>query len=101
MTPLIISFLVLVAVAAGVLFTWARTLSAMDADQALAPAPATVYQNAHLYWREIGQARDWDGLKAQLQRWQQLANPGWGEERIEEVARALNEAVFRFAQPSR
>ena len=99
MVSLIVSFLVLSAIAAAVLVTWDRTLSALSADTPLQPAPAAVYQNALLCWREIGQARDWDGLNAQLKCWQQLANPGWGEERIEDVARALNDAVFRFAEP--
>jgi len=101
MLSLILSFVLLAAIAATVLIAWTKTLSALSADTSLAPAPVAVYQAAQQHWREIGQARDWEGLKAQLRRWQQLANPGWGEERIEEVAHALNASVFRFAEPGR
>jgi len=39
------------------------------------------------------------GLKAPLRRWHQLAHPGWDEAQVDEVASALNAAVFRFAVP--
>jgi hypothetical protein len=100
MSSVIVPLLLVAPIVLGVLFALARPEPASAFDEGRFAESAAANQNAQLYWREIGQARDWEGLKAQLRRWQQLANPGWDEERIEEVARALNNAVFRFAEPN-
>jgi hypothetical protein len=59
------------------------------------------YRAAHDRWHALGQARDWDSLRSQVRRWQAAGNPGWSESEIDEVARSLNRAVFRFAEPAR
>jgi hypothetical protein len=95
MMSFIVPALILAAVAAALFFALAETLPPMQ------PAETDgVYQFAQVYWREVAQARDWVGLKAQLRRWQQLANPGWDEAQVDEIAHALNAAVFRFAEPA-
>jgi len=100
MMSFVIASLVLAAIAAGLIFALVDRSLVAPGD-AVAPASAgDGCYNAQLYWRDIAQARDWDGLKAQLRRWQQLSNPGWDEQQVEEVARALNAAVFRFAEPA-
>jgi len=100
MMSFIVPSLLLAAIAAGLAFTlFEKSPSAGGAGPVAAGADA-VHQAAQLYWREVAQARDWEGLKAQLRRWHQLAHPGWDEAQVDEVASALNAAVFRFAVPA-
>ena len=51
-----------------------------------------------MHWRNDRQAQDWDGLKAQVRRWQGNAGLQWGESDIAEVARHLNDTIYHFAQ---
>ena len=53
-----------------------------------------------LHWREQRQATDWDSLKALVQRWQARARLAWSEDDVQEVARHLNDTVYRFPQTS-
>lgn len=55
--------------------------------------------NTQMHWRSHKQARDWDSLKAQVRRWQATANLGWSESDITDVARHLNDTIYRFAEP--
>jgi hypothetical protein len=98
MISFIVPSLILAAIAAGLVFALVEKPPPAGAES-LAGASASACNSAQLYWRDIAQARDWDGLKAQLRRWQQVANPGWDEAQVDDVARALNAAVFRFAEP--
>lgn len=52
-----------------------------------------------MHWRTLAQARDWDTLKAQVRRWQGEAKLDWSEEDISEVARHLNDTIYRFPRP--
>ncbi len=99
MLYLLIPLLLIAVIAAGGGIAYAQALPCSEAEELPAPASAAGYHDAQLYWRELEQARDWDSLKAQLRRWHQVANPGWDGAQIEEVTRALNQAVFRFAEP--
>jgi type II secretory pathway pseudopilin PulG len=98
MTSLLVSLLVFAALAAGVLFASARALPAAEEEESLNSGQAAC-QASQAYWRELGQARDWESLKAQVRRWQERTAPGWSESEVEQVARNLNQAVFRFAVP--
>lgn len=51
---------------------------------------------AQMHWRTNRQARDWDTLKAQVRRWQGVANLGWSDADIDDVARYLNDTIYRF-----
>ncbi len=53
-----------------------------------------------VHWRERRLATDWDGLKAQVQRWQARARLAWSEDDVLEVTRHLNDTVYRFPQMS-
>lgn len=55
--------------------------------------------NTQMHWRTHKQARDWDSLKAQVRRWQATADLGWTETDITDVARHLNETIYKFPQP--
>ena len=53
-----------------------------------------------MHWRNDRQARDWDGLKLQVRRWQGNAGLQWDEADITEVARHLNNTIYHFPQTS-
>jgi len=82
--------------------------SAASAPPAAAPSRGQLLYTTHciachssqLHWRDQRQARDWDSLKAQVRRWQGNAGLGWSEADVTEVARHLNDTIYRFPQTS-
>jgi ABC-type glycerol-3-phosphate transport system substrate-binding protein len=98
MVFVLVSLLVLAALAVTASLAAVPTLP--DEEVACAGS-GFAYRTAHERWHELGQARDWESLQAQVRRWQETATPGWSESDIEQVARNLNRAVFRFAEPAR
>jgi uncharacterized protein YeaO (DUF488 family) len=55
--------------------------------------------NSQIHWRERRLARDWTGLVTQVRGWQARASLQWDESDIVEVARHLNETIYRFERP--
>lgn len=62
-----------------------------------------LYQNhcgtchgTQMHWRDKRLVTDWSSLKAQVRRWQATAQLGWSEEDIDDVARHLNDTVYRL-----
>jgi hypothetical protein len=53
-----------------------------------------------MHWRDKRLATDWDTLKAQVRRWQATARLGWSEAEIVDVARYLNDTIYRYPQTS-
>lgn len=51
-----------------------------------------------VHWRDGRKATDWSSLKAQVRRWQGNAGLKWSDADIEEVARYLNESIYRYPQ---
>ena len=51
-----------------------------------------------MHWRDQRIATDWIRLKAEVRRWQRTAALNWSEADIVEVARYLNESIYRFAK---
>jgi hypothetical protein len=49
-----------------------------------------------MHWRANRQAVDWDALKFQVRRWQGVLNLGWTEADTDDVARYLNDTIYRF-----
>ena len=56
--------------------------------------------STQMHWRNDRRALDWDSLKAQVRRWQGNAGLGWGDADIAEVARHLNDTIYRYPQTS-
>jgi mono/diheme cytochrome c family protein len=56
---------------------------------------------AQVHWRDARRATDWSSLRGQVQRWQAVAQLGWSEADVTEVARYPNETIYRFAMPER
>ena len=57
--------------------------------------------SVQMHWRENKLATTWDALKAQVRRWQGVARLEWSEADVEEVARYLNETIYRYPEPAR
>jgi cytochrome c1 len=55
--------------------------------------------NSQMHWRDQRLARDWPGLVAQVRDWQARATLFWGDADIVEVARHLNDTIYRFERP--
>jgi mono/diheme cytochrome c family protein len=55
--------------------------------------------NSQMHWRDRRIARDWPGLVEQVRAWQARASLGWSEGDIVEVARHLNDTIYRFPRP--
>lgn len=53
-----------------------------------------------MHWRAKKLAYDWPTLKAQVTRWQATAALEWSDADIVEVARYLNETIYRYPQTS-
>jgi mono/diheme cytochrome c family protein len=56
---------------------------------------------AQMHWRDKKLATDWQSLLAQVQRWQALAGLQWTEDDVVEVARYLNDTIYRHPQTSK
>ena len=51
---------------------------------------------SRMHWRDNRVARDWASLKVQVRRWQATASLAWSDDDVVEVARYLNERIYRF-----
>ncbi len=49
-----------------------------------------------VHWRAAKLATDWATLVAQVHRWQAVARLQWTDEDVMQVARHLNDTVYRF-----
>ena len=78
----------------------AQPAAAPSRGQLLYATHCIACHSSQLHWREQRQARDWDSLKAQVRRWQGNAGLGWSEADVTEVARHLNDTIYRFPQTS-
>lgn len=56
--------------------------------------------STQLHWRDRKAARNWAGLKGEVERWQKTSGLGWGEDEVTEVTRYLNRLYYRFPEPS-
>lgn len=55
--------------------------------------------STQIHWRDKKLATNWVSLKAEVRRWQRLAELGWRDDEIEDVAHYLNALYYRFAAP--
>jgi len=57
--------------------------------------------SVQMHWREQKLATSWSTLRVQVRRWQGVAQLGWSETDVEEVARYLNATIYRYPEPAR
>ncbi len=53
------------------------------------------------HWRDKSIVHDWDGLVAQVTRWQAIAGQRWSAEEIRDVSHYLNRRFYRLPAPER
>ena len=49
-----------------------------------------------MHWREKRLVTDWASLQQQVRRWQAAAQLNWSPEDIDDVARYLNDSIYRL-----
>jgi mono/diheme cytochrome c family protein len=57
--------------------------------------------STQMHWRQNKLATNWDTLMAQVRHWQGVARLEWSEVEVEEVARYLNQTIYRYPEPAR
>jgi hypothetical protein len=97
MTLLLINLLVLAIVTAANLFAYARVLRIEQAEETV--APGVDYAALQARWQAERQASDWHSLRAQVRHWQAPGARDAFPVDADQAARALNDAVYRFAVP--
>jgi hypothetical protein len=55
--------------------------------------------STQMHWRDKRVVNDMQSLKAQVRRWETNASLQWNDDDIAEVARHLNETIYRFPTP--
>jgi cytochrome c5 len=55
--------------------------------------------SSQIHWRDARGVRDWPGLVSQVHQWQERAKLQWSAEDIGEVARHLNDTIYRLPRP--
>lgn len=53
--------------------------------------------STQMHWRDKRLVTDWDSLKTQVRRWQATAQLNWSEADIDDVARYLNDSIYRLS----
>jgi hypothetical protein len=79
-------------------------LVAPAAAQPASPARGELLYGTHciachreqMHWRDKRVAVDWPTLKQQVALWQGRALLGWSDEDVTEVARYLNDTIYRY-----
>ncbi len=87
--------------AAGVLFiasTLATSAQAESRGQLLYTTHCIACHTTQMHWRDQRVATDWTRLKAEVRRWQGTAALNWSDADIVDVARYLNESIYRLPQ---
>lgn len=55
--------------------------------------------NSQMHWRDARVVRDWPGLVTQVRLWQERGKLQWNDADIIEVARHLNDTIYRLPRP--
>jgi mono/diheme cytochrome c family protein len=76
----------------------AQALPDPSRGQLLYDAHCVACHDTQVHWRDGRTATDWRSLKAQVRSWQARARLDWSEADIVQVARYLNERIYRFVQ---
>lgn len=78
----------------------AAQTTAADRGALLYETHCIACHGTQMHWRDAKAARDWNGLKAQVRRWQAQVGLGWNDGDIDAVAAHLNQRYYRFARPA-
>jgi len=80
------------------------TLAAPCLAQTASPSRGELLYGTHciachreqMHWRDKRVAVDWPSLKQQVGLWQGRALLGWSDDDVTEVARFLNDGIYRY-----
>jgi mono/diheme cytochrome c family protein len=86
----------LLAALAATAFTAQAAPEAPTRGELLYTTHCIACHNSQMHWRDQRLATDWASLRAQVRRWQGVANLGWSDDDILEVARHLNNRIYRY-----
>ncbi len=74
----------------------AQTLPVATRGELLYSAHCIACHSSQVHWRDKKLARDWPSLQAEVRRGQKLAQLGWVDGDVAEVARYLNARYYRY-----
>lgn len=81
---------------------WAQSSSpAASRGELLYGTHCGACHGVQMHWRDRKLATDWPSLRAQVQRWQGVAQLGWSPADVDEVARYLNATIYHYPEPAR
>ena len=100
MTKLLNKTLPLTALACASAVALSQSPPATSRGQLLYTTHCNECHTTQMHWRDDKRALDWDSLKAQVRRWQGNTGLGWSDADIAEVARYLNDTIYRYPQTS-
>lgn len=86
----------LLALLAATAFTAQAAPEAPTRGELLYTTHCIACHNSQMHWRDQRLATDWASLRAQVRRWQGVAKLGWSDDDILEVARHLNDRIYRY-----
>lgn len=90
--------MVLAALAGGSFLAHSQAEPAATRGQLLYTTHCIACHTTQMHWRNDRKAHDWDSLKMHVRRWQGNAGLQWDDADIAEVARHLNDTIYRFPQ---
>jgi mono/diheme cytochrome c family protein len=88
--------LALAAAASG--NTLAQTAPTPPRGQMLYDTHCISCHTRQVHWRQASVVRNWQDLRDQVTRWQASASLGWSQDDITQVARYLNDTIYRMPQ---
>lgn len=101
MTSLSLTRIVLLtALQAACAISHAQAATSPTRGQLLYTTHCIACHNSQVHWRDQRQATDWESLTQQVRRWQATAALQWSEDDIVEVARYLNDTIYRYPRPT-
>lgn len=87
-----------VALVLGASGALAQPAAEVSRGQLLYDTHCLACHSEKLHWRDGRLVKDWPTLKAQVRRFQAVANLAWSDDDIAEVAGYLNRSIYRLPQ---
>jgi mono/diheme cytochrome c family protein len=98
MTKLLNRILAFTALAGASTMSHSQAVPSVTRGELLYNTHCIACHTSQMHWRNDRQAYDWDSLKFQVRRWQGNAGLQWSDADIAEVARHLNDTIYRYPQ---
>ncbi len=77
----------------------AAPAAAQSRGELLYTTHCSACHSEQIHWRSAKAVTDWTSLKAEVLKWQGMARLAWSEDDVTDVARFLNERIYRFETP--